>query len=332
MSDPGKTTLKLMNTPLSSEQQQQQLHGPTVSDHSAERGHRGSSRAYWRWRTDPKRHYEPNADVYRTEKMAAKKSTPWPAVFRNVTVYFNGRTGDLSAMHLGNLVKLCGGKVLPYLVRRQVTHVICTNLSASKTQQELKRIKTFKFVRPGKLLKMVRQLYGPNEVAEWITDCIAQCKRLSEWDYLVIRKVSAAPMSSFFTKRQRVNEKDDNRGMQFHTYLMFWYLQIMFSLQTERSLLARTPMKRRWRFICRPSYTVKVLQALIINYLGRHFILCSRRRRPNQIVRRWCRKGRGRRLYSHCGRSLGLLIILQMKQNCETYPKGNRWCHGRQNW
>jgi hypothetical protein len=66
-------------------------------------------------------------------------------IFAGVTMYLNGGTetrssssgvDELSSFHLANLVKLHGGRVLPYPSRTQLTHYVADHLSFSKARSE----------------------------------------------------------------------------------------------------------------------------------------------------------------------------------------------------
>ena len=71
-----------------------------------------------------------------TESSSSERAPP---IFRGCCVHFNGRTGDISALHLAKLVRLHGGSMTPHFTMRKVTHVVCTNLSGSKFQKALKQ-------------------------------------------------------------------------------------------------------------------------------------------------------------------------------------------------
>eukprot|EP00474_Spongospora_subterranea_P011247 CRZ11705.1 hypothetical protein [Spongospora subterranea] len=152
------------------------MHGPTLTDHSADK-RKAPSSDYWKWREDYSRRKAPDSEMYKTllkeRQIDADVEQSWPQIFQNAVLYFNGRTGEYSAIHLANLVRLCGGQSAALLAKRRVTHVICVNLSASKTGQiQTSGLKSkIHYVRP-----------------DWILDSILKRRRQSEFSYTVIQK------------------------------------------------------------------------------------------------------------------------------------------------
>jgi hypothetical protein len=105
------------------------------------------------------------------EGAAAVKRGSEARVFEGCVVYFDGTTGQHSSMHLSKLVMLHGGNCSMTLNKSKVTHVVCENLSGSKTHKALhERSMRVRYVGP-----------------EWITHSIRRGKRLSEDQYLILR-------------------------------------------------------------------------------------------------------------------------------------------------
>ncbi|KAG2184690.1 hypothetical protein INT43_000603 [Umbelopsis isabellina] len=98
-------------------------------------------------------------------------------IFKGVNIYINGTfiewyTGDNKDLQLKQLVAQHGGSISYVLAQKKVTHIIVqSNLSGSKTHQYINLRKN--------LTKLV--------TSNWITDSIANGKRLSEWKYKVLK-------------------------------------------------------------------------------------------------------------------------------------------------
>ena len=105
-----------------------------------------------------------------------KHNVDRPLIFSGCTVYFDGRTDiycsdlaeSLSAYTLGKLFRLYGGGVTPHLSKTGVSHVICCNLTKSKTDQHQSETAKYQqtHVKP-----------------DWIIDSIKAHMRLSEAPY-----------------------------------------------------------------------------------------------------------------------------------------------------
>ncbi|CAO3686283.1 unnamed protein product [Umbelopsis ramanniana] len=108
----------------------------------------------------------------REQKIQAQFPEHCSNIFNGVNIYINGWTGDNKDLQLKQLVAKHGGNVSYALAQRKVTHVIVQrNVCASKLHKYL-------HVRSN-LTKVV--------TSEWITDSIANGKRLSEWKYRVLK-------------------------------------------------------------------------------------------------------------------------------------------------
>ncbi|KAI9279684.1 BRCT domain-containing protein [Umbelopsis sp. AD052] len=108
----------------------------------------------------------------REQKLQSQFPERCSNIFNGVNIYINGWTGDNKDLQLKQLVAKHGGNVSYALAQRKVTHVIVQrNVCASKLQKYL-------HVRSN-LTKVV--------TTEWITDSIANGKRLSEWKYRVLK-------------------------------------------------------------------------------------------------------------------------------------------------
>ena len=93
-------------------------------------------------------------------------------IFDGVTVYFQGRTADLSSYHLNKVVLLNGGNFAVHPNAR-VTHIITTNLARSKMNRAIAKM--------GKM--NVHRVYYVN--SKWITDSVRNGKLMKEDEYLV---------------------------------------------------------------------------------------------------------------------------------------------------
>ncbi|KAL6074285.1 hypothetical protein QOT17_004316 [Balamuthia mandrillaris] len=101
------------------------LHGPSSSAERLDGGGRRTRKQveaghnWWKER------------VKRLERQWTPKGTD-STIFRGVTAFFEGYTEQTSSYHLKKLLLSHGGSVSHYFSKRKTTHVICTNLSASK--------------------------------------------------------------------------------------------------------------------------------------------------------------------------------------------------------
>ena len=110
-------------------------------------------------------------------------------IFNGVTVYFNGRTNDLSSFHLNKVLIMNGGNfsVNP---NSKVTHIVTTNLSRSKINRAINKMGKFKS----------HQVYYVK--SEWITDSVRNGKLMDENDYLVFKSTKhGKDISNYFNKK-----------------------------------------------------------------------------------------------------------------------------------
>ncbi|KAL0210746.1 hypothetical protein P9112_009044 [Eukaryota sp. TZLM1-RC] len=120
------------------------------------------SRSYW--------------DV-RLEKLEKQKEEATSDLFKDCSFYFNGRTGcSVGSHHLTKICQRNGGTVTPHFSCKRVSHVICTNLSSSKTTDALTRN------APGRM-KKIHYITG-----QWILDSIQLGRLVSEQPYCVLPK------------------------------------------------------------------------------------------------------------------------------------------------
>ena len=110
-------------------------------------------------------------------------------IFNGVTVYFNGRTNDLSSFHLNKVLIMNGGNfsVNP---SSKVTHIVTTNLSRSKINRAINKMGKFKS----------HKVYYIK--SEWITDSVRNGKLMDENDYLVFKTTKHGnDISNYFNKK-----------------------------------------------------------------------------------------------------------------------------------
>lgn len=159
-------------------------HGPTVSDHNGEKSH---VEGYWDARLAKLKNQRPNEQAYLAlSKMIKASPNANRQLFRGLFIYFNGMTGEMSALHLGSLVRLYGGNTSVQLSFRKVTHIVCRNLSFAKTNRVIDKMGT-RFNK----IKII--------TADWILRCISEGHLVSEEPYLVIQPDSTGiPLISTF--------------------------------------------------------------------------------------------------------------------------------------
>ncbi|XXQ31963.1 BRCT domain-containing protein [Plasmodiophora brassicae] len=166
------------------------MHGPSVTDHS-EGKDRWTAARYYRWVQEKRDEKAPDAEVSMAllaGRLPVSDGVPyWPQVFQGVCVYFNGRSGEFSALQLKSFVRLCGGRIAPMLSVKVVTHVVCENLSAIKSAKVVASGPKSRvhFVRP-----------------EWILDSIKGAKRVREHAYRAVSS-RTTEITSFFKPARR---------------------------------------------------------------------------------------------------------------------------------
>ncbi len=127
-------------------------------------------------------------DVHLSQKKSSQKSQETHGIFEGCRVYFNGRTNGLSAYHLNKILVLNGGNFMIF-PNKHTTHVICNNLSLTKTNKALK-----------KLHKVSAAKYVSSK---WITDSIKANKKLNENPYLVIRPKKGATLDTWVKVKKK---------------------------------------------------------------------------------------------------------------------------------
>ncbi|KAL0211589.1 hypothetical protein RCL1_005215 [Eukaryota sp. TZLM3-RCL] len=111
---------------------------------------------------------------YRLDKLKKQSEDRVSSLFSNLVFYFNGRNGTtIGSYHLGKMAHRNGALVTPHL-SASVTHVICSNLSYSKTKDALLRN------QPGRKSK-IKFVTG-----QWVVDCIDNGELISTSSYSII--------------------------------------------------------------------------------------------------------------------------------------------------
>jgi len=106
-------------------------------------------------------------------------------IFKGVTVYFNGRTNDLSSFHLNKVVTMNGGNFSVH-PNKDVTHVITTNLARSKINKAIGKMGKFR----------AHKVYYVH--SEWITDSVRNGVLMKEDKYLVFKTNKHGDIKNYF--------------------------------------------------------------------------------------------------------------------------------------
>eukprot|EP01083_Nonionella_stella_P240196 839897_1 len=109
-------------------------------------------------------------------------------IFKGVTVYFRGRTDDLSSFHLKKVLMMHGGNFSVHS-NAKVTHCVTTNLSRSKINKCVNKI--------GK--SRAHHVYYVN--SKWITDSVRNARLMKEDDYLVFKTKNYGDIKNFFSAK-----------------------------------------------------------------------------------------------------------------------------------
>lgn len=112
---------------------------------------------------------------------AAMDSERPPEIFRRCCIYFDGRVDGgegLSCYALGKLVRLHGGELATRLTKHAVTHVVCTQLSASKERKALRHAAS----RGSSAQYFV--------LPDWITQSVAAGRRLREGRFSLLAQIA----------------------------------------------------------------------------------------------------------------------------------------------
>ncbi|KAK9712818.1 hypothetical protein K7432_006890 [Basidiobolus ranarum] len=119
---------------------------------------------------------------YRHKKLHQQKPETISKVLKGVVVYIDGYLDlNMSDLDFKKLIQKHGGEVSYTLARRKVTHLICRNLSASKTQKHFQTKSKVKVVTPN-----------------WIIDSIDKGKQLSESRFLALKEQTNHVLDNIF--------------------------------------------------------------------------------------------------------------------------------------
>eukprot|EP00126_Sphaerothecum_destruens_P015848 Sdes_comp9915_c0_seq1m1455 len=175
------------------------------SDSAERRGNHSGS--YWDRRTAKIERQNKNGSLFsisfakhqalnsNTLEVNEENETKRKQIFHGCVFYFNGHTSteSISCFHLTKLVCSHGGRVLPVLKSSVVTHVVCSNLSASKLDKILKQKIS------SHCLKVV--------LPEWITASFQSGQRLDEGKYSISGLSSLnqnKSIKAYFSSRKQI--------------------------------------------------------------------------------------------------------------------------------
>lgn len=170
------------------------MHGVSVSDHGGDKAHWSG---YWEERERKLKTHPVNAALFANLSSSLSGSAlAVPAVsaaesngddaqllsriFEQCSIYFNGRVDSkdgLSSYSLGKLARLHGARVVLRAMKNSTTHVVCTQLSATKERQAL-----------GDAAGRSISLYFVSPT--WITESISAGRRLSEVRFSLLARVA----------------------------------------------------------------------------------------------------------------------------------------------
>eukprot|EP00913_Durusdinium_trenchii_P018393 g17278.t1 len=114
-------------------------HGVTISDH----GEKVTWSGYWDERQKKLDSQIVDAGLFGavSSRLSPEGQQVKSDLFQHCCIYFDGRVdvgGGLSAYALSKLARLHGATVIPRLSKRQVTHVVCSQLSGAKERHAMK--------------------------------------------------------------------------------------------------------------------------------------------------------------------------------------------------
>ncbi|KAL0476346.1 hypothetical protein AKO1_006252 [Acrasis kona] len=112
-------------------------------------------KGYWEQRVEKLKNQTPDIEIFKNLEIVQngtlsheKENASVVQIFSGLTFYFNGRTpmismqqmdnpsnSMLSQYHLSKLSALHGANVLPYIAKKKLTHVICSELCYSKREK-----------------------------------------------------------------------------------------------------------------------------------------------------------------------------------------------------
>mmetsp|Transcript_27419 Transcript_27419/g.35944 ORF Transcript_27419/g.35944 Transcript_27419/m.35944 type:complete len:194 (-) Transcript_27419:144-725(-) len=125
----------------------------------------------------------------RNEKLKSQSLESKTDIFKGKVLFFNGRTGEISAFHLMNMVQRNGGRVSSHFSPTFVTHIIAENLSASKIQKMLKSKCRTKIVKP-----------------DWITESLAAQRLLPDSEFQLYASNQKKTLIDMFSSSRPSNK------------------------------------------------------------------------------------------------------------------------------
>ncbi|CAK9015080.1 unnamed protein product [Durusdinium trenchii] len=143
-------------------------HGVTISDH----GEKVTWSGYWDERQKKLDSQIVDAGLFGavSSRLSPEGQQVKSDLFQHCCIYFDGRVdvgGGLSAYALSKLARLHGATVIPRLSKRQVTHVVCSQLSGAKERHAMKDATSS--------LACVQYIVHPT----WLTESLAAQRRFS---------------------------------------------------------------------------------------------------------------------------------------------------------
>ncbi|KAL1411079.1 hypothetical protein Q8F55_002028 [Vanrija albida] len=160
--------------------------------HSCSTGHqqRGGDRGFWAVARDLGLKAEGEKHTYwsvRTAKVEAGAREKQTSILAGCTIAINGPTGPkVSNLQLQNLITANGGRFSPH-VHSGCTHVVAERLSGSKAQKYINGQGRRGASRRSQVVKV-----------EWILDCVAKGKRISEAGYSSVEDPTQKNLFSAF--------------------------------------------------------------------------------------------------------------------------------------
>ncbi|RSH76671.1 uncharacterized protein EHS24_005418 [Apiotrichum porosum] len=160
--------------------------------HSCSTGHqqRGGDRGFWNQARDA--NVKPIAQEHtywsvRTANVEANARAKATNVLAGCVIAINGPTGSkVSNLQLQNLITANGGRYVPHQSRR-CTHVVAARLSGTKAQKHINGQGSRGAAMRTQVVKV-----------EWVLDCVAQGKRISEAGYGVVEDPSQKNLFTAF--------------------------------------------------------------------------------------------------------------------------------------
>ena len=120
----------------------------------------------------------------RQRKLSLQAEEATSTLFRGLTFYFNGRSGEMGVLRLSKLVQRYGGRTTPGQ-SASTSYIIGTGLSGTKTHRYLKH-KSWKAARSAAMLR-----------PEWLHACIAAGTLVPVTAYLVVHNETQNLIDTF---------------------------------------------------------------------------------------------------------------------------------------